>query len=319
MENINQNINHNTNHNTNQNEKIIDKIKNILLELSNNETLNSDDKEAFQKIYNIISIDLYSNTKNKLLNSPPYKILLELGYLHDTQYLLKSKLVLLYKIEKINFINILMSNIKIFSKSGKQYKSDIYNFIKHLNVYIYIYENNLTEIEKNIVKNNIKFFNHFLNYDKDILSVHYSKNIGIINNTPNKHIIKNYIVKQKIVASLLNDLIKYIYLNIENRGKYLELIIKYLEYIFYNYAIKDNSRVVNFVFKIILKDVYIKNENKSNILSKFINTYKEYNIENIMTLNSCKEKNTNLAKLNNVNNYYLKCPINKQPISIPVI
>ena len=302
-------------HNINQNEKIINKIKNILLELSNDETLNSDTKVEFKKIYNIISMDLYSNTINKLFNSQPYKNLLESGSFHDIQYLLKNKLVLLYKIEKNNFINILMSNIKIFVAPEKYYKSDMYNFINHLNVYIYIYENNLTEIEKNIIKNNIKFFNLFLNYDKDILSNKHSKNIGIINNTSNKRIIKNYITKQKTVASLLNNLIKYIYLDIENRSKYLELIIKYLEELFFLHAIKDNSSVVNLVFKIILKDIEIKNKNKNNILNEFINTYKEYNIENVFTLNSCKEKNTNRVKFNNVDKYYLKCPINKNRVS----
>jgi hypothetical protein len=287
------------------------KISNILLGLSSNKNINDADKIQFE-ILNYIFIN--SPLNNEYSNH--YKIMLN-NQENSIHFYLEENLILLYDMPNVDFKKYLLDNIKYMNiHSGKPYKYNLINFFNRLYLYSFInnHKNNISNEDIIIINKNIPFFRKFIPYNKNFfiqnpINKIMPKSLNINN------IIKNYKNHQKSMIFLLNNMLKYIYnnnINIKLRNDYERIINEYLMKIFAREYIKDDNKIIPFIFKLILNNVNKSNTNKNFLMEKFITEYKEYIIINLNT-NSCLEKNTTLSKCKFdpkicTHNYYLNCP-----------
>ena len=305
---------------------IIVDISQILLELSiEDSNINKKKQGIYELLNHIITHNPFDMTSD-IMSNKYYSKLRDEDTAIAIYFDLTDILIKLYKKNPIGFKEIIKNNIYELSYTNtKPLFSDMKHFITNLNMYLYLNEINdeFTQEEIKIIKDNFLLFEHLRFYDKDFSQKNincypFINKFEMYNFKKNNNIQKyknfkeNYKKHKKSMITFLNDILKYIYKHIyentnnfnikynnnkHDNNKYLYLIFRYIRTILIRFQIKDDSNVIPIIFKYIYKDISINDSEKDYVLSKFINFYKNTFITDI-NINICQEKFVELKNIN---------------------
>lgn len=194
-----------------------------------------------------------------------------------------------YRLQLPTSVNIIEENIATITKNtGKPFKTGLIDFLNYINLYIYIFENNLSSDILIIIQNK-RFFKTLLYYEKDIISIY-------------PHCMSELRTHLKEYSTYSKSLLWMIQQLIVDNPEHSKCAFNMIAYLFNLYIIVVNSdlqRVLTRIFTININERYSRIF--TVFLELFFEQYPNIDIQDIQ-LNECKAKDSQIVVCpNNIN------------------